>query len=98
MFTKDTLIVDDILRVYGNSNKKFRELFAKKIEIFGIEKVNDNMCYFDELVFEKVKYEKEKEPLEISMAYKPSNHFSNGMKKLKVCKYTGSRLKRTCSD
>ena len=55
MFTRDdTLIIDDILRVYGNLNKRFSELFAKKVKKLGIENVNDNMCYFDELIFSNI--------------------------------------------
>ena len=61
MFDRDnTLIVDDILKIYGNLNKRFSELFAKKAKKLGIENVNDSMCYFDDLVLKKVKYEKEK--------------------------------------
>lgn len=51
MFNKENiLIVDDILRVYGNLNKRFDELYAEKAKKFGIENINDSMCYFDDLI------------------------------------------------
>ncbi len=59
MFDRDsTLIVDEILKTYGNLNKRFSELYAEKVKKYGMENVNDSMCYFDDLVLKKVEYER----------------------------------------
>ena len=58
-FDRDNiLVVDEILKTYGNLNKRFSELYAEKVKKYGMENVNDSMCYFDDLVLKKVEYER----------------------------------------